>query len=214
MVTVSLVVCHSGLLTCFAIALFPHNLPGYCKNTGGTKDCDHWHQGAGFVTSHMGLTLMFEQSLQSINPAVSVPYWDFTLESTFFGAADFRSSGVFADDWFGVASTNNVRALAYSITASNDLFPTIMLHCTTIPKKSCTACAMLCGNSVCTTVCARLSGMFVLFSFFLVLLICGVLAGAPHAHTRPLRLCVCHVRRDGVLQGAQLIRSSAFAVEQ
>eukprot|EP00752_Nemacystus_decipiens_P016248 g14528.t1 len=74
---------------------------------GGTKDCDHWHQGAGFVTSHMGLTLMYEQSLQAVNPAVTVPYWDFTLESTFFGASDFRTSGVFADDWFGEASPEN-----------------------------------------------------------------------------------------------------------
>ncbi|CAN0227186.1 unnamed protein product, partial [Hapterophycus canaliculatus] len=76
---------------------------------GGTKDCDHWHQGAGFVTSHMSLTLMFEKSLQAVNPAVAVPYWDFTLESTFFGASDFRTSGVFADDWFGAASPENVR---------------------------------------------------------------------------------------------------------
>lgn len=76
---------------------------------GGTKDCDHWHQGAGFVTSHMALTLMYEQSLQTVNPAVTVPYWDFTLESTFFGSTDFRTSGVFADDWFGEASPSNVR---------------------------------------------------------------------------------------------------------
>lgn len=76
---------------------------------GGTKACDHWHQGAGFVTSHIGLTLMYEMSLQAVNPAVAVPYWDFTLESTFFGASDFRTSGVFADDWFGSASPDNVR---------------------------------------------------------------------------------------------------------
>lgn len=82
--------------------------------SGGTKDCDHWHQGAGFVTSHMALTLMFEQSLQAVNPAVSVPYWDFTLESTFFGSSDFRTSGVFADDWFGAASPDNVRKRARS----------------------------------------------------------------------------------------------------
>lgn len=59
----------------------------------------------------MALTLMYEQSLQAINPAVTVPYWDFTLESTFFGASDFRTSGVFADDWFGNASPPNVRKL-------------------------------------------------------------------------------------------------------
>lgn len=83
---------------------------------GGTKDCDHWHQGAGFVTSHMGLTMMYEQSLQAVNPAVSVPYWDFTLESTFFGASDFRSSGVFADDWFGNASPENVSEIEKDMT--------------------------------------------------------------------------------------------------
>ncbi|CAN0446106.1 unnamed protein product, partial [Discosporangium mesarthrocarpum] len=69
--------------------------------------CDHWHQGPGFVTSHMGLTLMYEQALQSVNPAVSVPYWDFTLESTFYSDQDWRSSGVFSDDWFGSAGGQN-----------------------------------------------------------------------------------------------------------
>lgn len=74
---------------------------------GGKADCDHWHQGAGFVTSHVALTLEFEQALQSIFPDVAMPYWDFTLESTFFGAIDFRQSNVFASSWFGAASPDN-----------------------------------------------------------------------------------------------------------
>ena len=74
---------------------------------GGTADCDHWHQGAGFVTSHMAFTLEFEQSLQSINPALSMPYWDFTIESTFYEPHTWRASPIFADDWFGVASPDN-----------------------------------------------------------------------------------------------------------
>ena len=57
---------------------------------GGTNDCDHWHAGAGFVTSHVTLTLEFEQSVQAIFPSLSQPYWDFTLESTFY---DARSGG-------------------------------------------------------------------------------------------------------------------------
>lgn len=72
----------------------------------------------------MGLTLMFEQSLQAVNPAVAVPYWDFTLESTFFGAHDFRESGVFADDWFGAATTTNVGRWSDSIVQ----FCTAMCH--------------------------------------------------------------------------------------
>jgi len=74
---------------------------------GGTKDCDHWHQGAGFVTSHVAMTLEYEQALQSVNPSISVPYWDFTLESTFYDASTWRSSPVFSDDWFGHASPPN-----------------------------------------------------------------------------------------------------------
>lgn len=74
---------------------------------GGSKSCDHWHQGPGFVTSHVTFSLMFEQSLQQINPSVTLPYWDFTLESTFYTPNTFRDSGVFSSDWFGDAVCNN-----------------------------------------------------------------------------------------------------------
>merc|ERR1719231_627674 len=63
---------------------------------GGKADCDHWHKGSGFVTSHMALTMEFEQSLQSIFPDSSVPYWDFTLESTFYDPESFLASNVFS----------------------------------------------------------------------------------------------------------------------
>lgn len=80
---------------------------------GGRADCDHWHKGAGFVTSHMGLTLLYEQALQSVFSQVTVPYWDFTLESTFYEPDTFRSSPVFDDTWFGDASpSNSLRAVA------------------------------------------------------------------------------------------------------
>lgn len=102
-----------------------HLIRSFCE-AGGTKDCDHWHQGAGFVTSHMGLTLMYEQSLQAVNPAVSVPYWDFTLESTFFGASDFRDSGVFADDWFGSASPDNVSEMEFPYQGSYTLVEAVV----------------------------------------------------------------------------------------
>ena len=74
---------------------------------GGTADCDHWHQGAGFVTSHMAFSLEFEKALQSVYPSTSVPYWDFTMESTFYEPATWRQSPIFADDWFGNASPDN-----------------------------------------------------------------------------------------------------------
>eukprot|EP00904_Undaria_pinnatifida_P005044 jgi/Undpi1/166/HiC_scaffold_1.g00163.m1 len=74
---------------------------------GGARDCDHWHDGAGFVTSHIAVSLMFEQSLQSVNPSISLPYWDFTVEGMLYDWTNFRNSGVFADDWFGDAAPRN-----------------------------------------------------------------------------------------------------------
>lgn len=35
---------------------------------------------AGIMTHHVGYTLLFEQALQVVNPAVSVPYWEYTIE--------------------------------------------------------------------------------------------------------------------------------------
>jgi len=55
----------------------------------------------------MALTLEFERALQAVVPSVSIPYFDFTLESTFYDAGDFRSSGVFAPSWFGDAAPLN-----------------------------------------------------------------------------------------------------------
>jgi hypothetical protein len=74
---------------------------------GGTNDCDHWHAGAGFVTSHVTLTLEFEQSVQAIFPSLSQPYWDFTLESTFYDAREWRRSYIFSETWFGNVNPDN-----------------------------------------------------------------------------------------------------------
>ncbi|CAM9993354.1 unnamed protein product [Ectocarpus sp. 12 AP-2014] len=75
---------------------------------GGDKTCDHWHDGTGFMTVHMGFTLMFEQALQSVNPSIAVPYWDFTIEGTpYDDSPSFRSSSVFSDDWFGTTTPEN-----------------------------------------------------------------------------------------------------------
>ncbi|CAN0277983.1 unnamed protein product, partial [Hapterophycus canaliculatus] len=76
----------------------------------GQKDCDHWHDGAGFVTSHIAISLMFEQALQSVNPSIALPYWDFTIEGMAYDWTNFRTSEVFSDDWFGTAAPRNVSA--------------------------------------------------------------------------------------------------------
>lgn len=34
------------------------------------------------MTHHVGYTLMFEQALQVVDPSVSIPYWEYTIECT------------------------------------------------------------------------------------------------------------------------------------
>ena len=44
------------------------------------QDSDHMHEGVGFLPQHIKLTNMFEDSMRAVNPAVSVPYWDYTKD--------------------------------------------------------------------------------------------------------------------------------------
>lgn len=64
---------------------------------------------------------MFEQSLQSVNPSIALPYWDFTIEGTHFDWTNFRLSSVFSDDWFGQAAPDNV-SHSNSTICFNDMY--------------------------------------------------------------------------------------------
>ncbi|KAH8050454.1 hypothetical protein JL722_11425 [Aureococcus anophagefferens] len=73
----------------------------------GDRTCDHFHDGLGFLPQHAAFTLRFERALQSVDPRVSVPYWDYTIEAHDVAVAGdmaaWRRSPVFRDDWFGDA---------------------------------------------------------------------------------------------------------------
>lgn len=71
----------------------------------GTTDCDHWHDGAGIITHHMAFTLEFEQSLQSINPAIANPYWEYGMDTYLYD--HWSDSPIFDADWFGMSSPTN-----------------------------------------------------------------------------------------------------------
>eukprot|EP00595_Chromulina_sp_UTEXLB2642_P002269 CAMPEP_0196763506 /NCGR_PEP_ID=MMETSP1095-20130614/4234_1 /TAXON_ID=96789 ORGANISM="Chromulina nebulosa, Strain UTEXLB2642" /NCGR_SAMPLE_ID=MMETSP1095 /ASSEMBLY_ACC=CAM_ASM_000446 /LENGTH=479 /DNA_ID=CAMNT_0042116881 /DNA_START=795 /DNA_END=2234 /DNA_ORIENTATION=+ len=45
------------------------------------QDSDHVHEGNGFLVQHLKLTNMIEKSMQAVNPVVTLPYWDFTIDS-------------------------------------------------------------------------------------------------------------------------------------
>mmetsp|Transcript_24921 Transcript_24921/g.29436 ORF Transcript_24921/g.29436 Transcript_24921/m.29436 type:complete len:676 (+) Transcript_24921:60-2087(+) len=69
------------------------------------KACDHWHDDAGMINHHVGITWLFEQSLRKIDPRTASHYWDYTRESG--RNIDWYDSDIFNDDWFGDNSPNN-----------------------------------------------------------------------------------------------------------
>jgi tyrosinase len=40
------------------------------------------HEGPAFLAWHREFLLLFEQELQTVNPAVTIPYWDFTVDNS------------------------------------------------------------------------------------------------------------------------------------
>ena len=64
------------------------------------------HGGLGFLPQHAAMTADFEKSLQSVDPSVSMVYWDYTIEghhmSTTTGHVNaWYDSIVFNESWFG-----------------------------------------------------------------------------------------------------------------
>ena len=70
-----------------------------------SKECDHWHDDAGFLNHHVGITWQFEQSIQSVDPRVSASYWDYTIDAE--AGIEFGESILFSEDWFGASSPKN-----------------------------------------------------------------------------------------------------------
>ena len=72
----------------------------------GERACDHLHDGMGFITGHNAITLDFEMNLRRVNPRVSVPYWDYSIDMhrAMVSGKDLRrfyDSKLWTDDWFG-----------------------------------------------------------------------------------------------------------------
>ncbi|KAJ1460117.1 hypothetical protein M885DRAFT_458851 [Pelagophyceae sp. CCMP2097] len=68
------------------------------------RDNDHFHNGAGFLAQHVRLDTMVLKSLQAIDPSISTPYWDWTIESRMVETGDISSpfeTPLWTADWFG-----------------------------------------------------------------------------------------------------------------
>eukprot|EP01038_Epipyxis_sp_PR26KG_P004340 gene4340-6143_t len=75
-------------------------------NGAGRTDCDHWHDGAGIVTHHAAFTLEFEQAMQAVEPSVSMPYYEYGMDSYLY--TDLRQNPIFSKDKLGdVCSLNS-----------------------------------------------------------------------------------------------------------
>ena len=82
------------------------------NSLAGARECDHFHDGLGFLFAHAAFTLEFERNLQRVDAGVAVPYWDFTIDAHDVALAGgdvsvWRRSVVFGDDWFGEAAPAN-----------------------------------------------------------------------------------------------------------
>lgn len=62
-------------------------------------ECDHWHDGAGIVNHHVGITWEMENSLRKIDNTTAAHYWDYTIE--YSKNILWYTSDIFDDDWFG-----------------------------------------------------------------------------------------------------------------
>ena len=79
----------------------------HADSATGDVQCDHWHEGTGFLTHHLALSLSFEAALRAVNPAVTTPYWDFTIDGEaikIWGGGPSMLTSVndfFTSKWFG-----------------------------------------------------------------------------------------------------------------
>ncbi len=74
--------------------------------------CDQFHEGSGFFTHHFAITQTFEAALRAVDPSVTLPYWDFTIEGQQIKDADETPSyfleitPFLTDKWFGSTDEN------------------------------------------------------------------------------------------------------------
>jgi hypothetical protein len=80
------------------------------------RNADHIHEGLGFLLQHLKLSNWFEKALQSIDPSLTLPYWDFTMDTAsgtsmfdnfLFQENTFGSLSPAKDDYWGWTYRNN-----------------------------------------------------------------------------------------------------------
>jgi len=62
-------------------------------------ESDHIHEGLGFFPQHVKFTNMFELAMQAVDPSVSLPYWDYSIDTA--AGIKLNESFIFTPDTFG-----------------------------------------------------------------------------------------------------------------
>lgn len=96
------------------------SLVRYHHFSAAQQDADHIHEGNGFLTQHIKLSNKFEDTLRAVNPALSLPYWDFTID-----VAENRNaweSMILSSDTYGAMSlpSNVSHGFTYTEDAMDD----------------------------------------------------------------------------------------------
>lgn len=80
------------------------------------QNADHIHEGNGFLPQHIKMTNIVELAMQAVDPSVTLPYWDFTIDSA--NDSPVAESPIMSPDYFGsMTSPVNPR---YGFTYSDD----------------------------------------------------------------------------------------------
>jgi len=75
--------------------------------------CDQFHEGSGFLTHHLALSNSFEAALRAVDPSVTLPYWDFSIDGQIIEDAGknpsylLEFSPIFTDTWFGAVDKDD-----------------------------------------------------------------------------------------------------------
>ena len=70
------------------------------------RSCDHWHDDAGFVNHHVGITWQLEKALRAVDETTAAHYWDYTLDARLLDG-EWKRSPIFDDDWFSPTSSSS-----------------------------------------------------------------------------------------------------------
>lgn len=96
------------------------SLVRYHHFSAAQQDADHIHEGNGFLTQHIKLSNMFEDALRAVDPALSLPYWDFTIDVA--ENRDAWESVILSGDTYGAMTlpSNVSHGFTYTEDAMDD----------------------------------------------------------------------------------------------